>query len=266
MTESLARWLKQSPMSEPGSGVALYEALPRDIGGLCRAIEGLLIHTDWAAAYGLAPNHFGPEARATLPIAQRLAQISRTDPRPLSIERPIEARAPGTCRDFALLLCSVLRHRQVPARVRGGFAAYFQNGPWEDHWICEHWVAGEGRWRRVDAQLDDVQRRLLDVRFDTTDLPQAMFLTAGDAWRLCRSGASDPESFGHGTTTGLWLVRVNVVRDHYALNESEVSPWDSWRQARGPDLIVSEQEQHATDSLAERPDAARTELTPPWLA
>jgi Transglutaminase-like superfamily len=266
MPESLARWLKQSPMSEPGRDVALYEALPRDIGSLCRAIEGLLIHADWAAAYGLSPDHFGPEARTTLPIAQRLAQISGTDPRPLAIERPIEARAPGTCRDFALLLCSVLRHRQVPARVRCGFAAYFSKGSWEDHWICEHWLAGEGRWRRVDAQLDDVQRRQLGVQFDTTDLPAAMFLTAGDAWRLCRSGTGDAESFGHGTTKGLWYVRVNVVRDHYALNESEVSPWDSWRQARGPQQVVSEPEQRATDSLADRPDAARAELTPPWLA
>lgn len=266
MPKSLARWLKQSPMSEPGSAVALYDALPRDIGCLCRAIEGLLIHADWAASYGLSPDHFGPEARTTLPISQRLAQISRTDSRPLSIERPIEARAPGTCRDFALLLCSVLRHRQVPARVRCGFAAYFQNGAWEDHWICEQWLPAEARWRRVDAQLDDVQKRQLGVRFDTTDLPQAMFLTAGDAWRLCRSGTSDAESFGHGTSTGLWFMRVNVVRDHYALNESEVSPWDFWRQAHGPDLIVSEREQRATDPLAEHPDAARTELTPPWLA
>ena len=266
MQESAARWLEQSPMSDPGRAAALYDALPTDMAGLCRAVQGLLIHADWTASYGLSPDHFGPEARTTLPITKRLAQISRTDSRPLSIERPIEARAPGTCRDFALLLCSVLRHRQIPARVRCGFAAYFQNGSWEDHWICEQWLPAEGRWRRVDAQLDDVQKRQLGVRFDTTDVPQAMFLTAGDAWRLCRSGAADAESFGHGTATGLWFMRVNVVRDHYALNESEVSPWDSWRQAHGPDLIVSEQEQRATDPLAERPDAARTELTPPWSA
>jgi len=111
-----------------------------------------------------------------------------------------------------------------------------------------------------------VQKRQLGVRFDTTDLPHAMFLTAGDAWRLCRSGTADAESFGHGTSSGLWFMRVNVVRDHYALNESEVSPWDSWRQARGPQQIVSEAEQRATDSLAEHPDAARSDLTPPWLA
>jgi hypothetical protein len=266
MPEALARWLKQSLMSEPGSAAALYQALPRDIASLCRAIEGPLIHADWAAAYGLAADHFGPQARTTLPITQRLAQIARTDSRPLSVERPIDARAPGTCRDFALLLCSVLRHRQIPARVRCGFAAYFQNGPWEDHWICEHWLEDERRWRRVDAQLDGVQRRHLGVRFDTTDLPSVMFLTAGDAWRLCRSSACSSENLGHGTTKGLRFVRVNVIRDHYALNESEVSPWDSWRQAHGPYLIVFEQEQRATDSLAERPDAAKAALTPPWLA
>lgn len=264
MAEALARWLKQSPMSEPGSGAALYAALPHDIGGLCRAIEGVLIHADWATAYGLPGDHFGPEARTTLPIAERLTQIAGADPRPLSLERPIAGKAPGTCRDYALMLCSVLRHREVPARVRCGFAAYFKNEPWEDHWICEYWQANEGRWVRVDAQLDDLQRRHLGVRFDTTDLPPALFVTAGEAWRLCRSGAASAHDFGHGASKGLWFVRVNVVRDHYALNDSEVSPWDAWRQAGPAHQVVPAAEQAAIDALAARPDAAMVTVPPPW--
>ena len=264
MGETLGRWLKQSPMSEPGSSAALYKALPHDIAGLCRAIEGLLIHADWASAYGLPVYHFGAEARTTLPIAERLAQISGTDLRPLSIERPIASRVPGTCRDFALMLCSVLRQRQVPARVRCGFADYFNSGPWEDHWICEYWRPNEGRWVRVDAQLDDVQRQHLGVHFDTTDLPSANFLTADEAWRRCRSGAASAQDFGHGASKGLWFMRVNLVRDHYALNETEVSPWDAWRQAGPAHQFVSEAEQAALDALAGRPEAAMVRVPPPW--
>src|SRR5262249_30830494 len=125
MQESAARWLEQSPMSDPGRAAALYDTLPTDMAGPCRALQGLLIPADWTSAYGLSASHFGPEARTTLPLERRLADITQADPRPLAVERPILKRAPGTCRDFALMLCSVLRHRGIPARVRCGFAAYF---------------------------------------------------------------------------------------------------------------------------------------------
>ncbi len=264
MPQSAARWLEQSPMSDPRRAAALYDTLPTDMAGLCRAVQGLLIHADWTSAYGLSASHFGPDARATLPLERRLADIAQTDPRPLAVERPILKRAPGTCRDFALMLCSVLRYRGIPARVRCGFAAYFTE-PWEDHWVCEHWVADERRWRRMDAQLDDVQRRQLGAHFDITDVPADLFVTAGEAWRRCRTGETGGESFGHGSAKGLWFVRVNVVRDHYAINQAELSPWDSWRQATAAHHTVSESDRSTTDRLAEQPEIAKVELTPPWL-
>ena len=52
----------------------------------------------------------------------------------------------------------MLRHRRIPARLRCGFAAYFDRGRWEDHWICEYWRPAEGRWCRVDAQLDEISQ------------------------------------------------------------------------------------------------------------
>ncbi|WP_456781864.1 transglutaminase domain-containing protein [Bradyrhizobium sp. USDA 3315] len=39
----------------------------------------------------------------------------------------------ATCRDFSLMLCSVLRHHGVPARIRCGFGRYFAPHPFHDH-------------------------------------------------------------------------------------------------------------------------------------
>ncbi len=266
MSADLDRWRRHSPMSDPGGQASLVDALPHDVGELCRAIQGVLLHAEWCTAYGLEAAHFGPDARTTLPLERRLQRIAGADSRPLDSARAFPVRSPGTCRDYALMLCGVLRHRQVPARVRCGFAAYFSGGPWEDHWICEYRLASDERWRRADAQLDEVQRQKLGIAFDIADLPEDMYVTAGEAWERCRTSRDDAARFGHGAVKGLWFVRVNVMRDHFALNDAETSPWDTWRQASGPHLTVSDPDLHATDKIARDPETTRRDIAPPWLA
>ena len=161
------------------------------------------------------------------------------------------------------MLCGLLRHQGVPARVRCGFAGYFSKGHWEDHWICECWSPTEHRWRRIDAQLDSVLVQRLGIDFDPGDLPQGRFMSAGEAWVRCRAGRDEATTFGHGTACGMWFIRVNVMRDHLVLNGSEVSPWDSWRNAGAEHL--SEDELRATDGLAENPVQAIKTISPPWM-
>jgi transglutaminase-like putative cysteine protease len=217
------------------------------------------------AAYGLPEPD--ASARETLPLSQRLLQIADADSRSLAIARPCAIRSVGTCRDYALMLCAMLRQRRIPARVRCGFAAYFDRGRWEDHWICEYWRPAEDRWCRVDAQLDELLRQRLAIEFDTTDVPPDMFMPAGDAWRLCRTSHGDPARFGHGTACGLWFVRVNVVRDHHAMNNLETSAWDSWRQAAASHRLVDDAEARETDLLALHPDSSeKLGIAPPWMA
>ena len=133
-------------MSAPGNGPLNFDGLPVDVGALCRVAQGILIHSDWLSAYGVSEAQFRTVSRETLPLAGRLQQIADLDGSTLTVERALDRRAVGTCRDYALMLCGMLREQGVPARVRCGFAAYFRR-VWEDHWICEYWR--EGRWRRA---------------------------------------------------------------------------------------------------------------------
>lgn len=263
----MERWIQHSPMTDPGRESFRFDRLPTDIGALCRIIQGVLVHSDWLPEYGLPEPRSPDTSRATLPVSQRMARIAGLDPGPLDVGRPPGARSIGTCRDYALLVCAMLRHLGTPARIRCGFAAYFDAGRWEDHWICETWMEPERRWRRVDAQIDGVLRQRLGIRFDTTDVPSAMFMTAGEAWRRCREESGDPAEFGHGFARGLWFIRVNVVRDHCALNRAETSAWDSWRRAIDVHRYVPEIDMVPTDELATRPEGpAMNRATPPWLA
>lgn len=222
-------YARHGPLTDPGPHSGALDGLPVGVGPLVDTVQGLLIHDAGLHLYGLTVADFAGASRATRPVSERLAAAlgrgALTDRRP-----PVE-RIFGTCRDYALLLTAFLRHQGVPARVRCGFARYFRPGFHEDHWICEHWLAGDRRWARADAQMDAAHRARLGIDWDITDLPDGMFLTAGEAWRLVRTGAADPAGFGHGSVGGEWFIRVNLARDLLALGKQEVSDWDSWRDA-----------------------------------
>jgi hypothetical protein len=76
-----------------------------------------------------------------------------------------------------------------------------------------------------DAQIDDRQRELFGIAFDTADISRDQFVVAGDAWSLCRSGKADPSAFGILNTRGLWFIAGNIIRDVAALNNREMPPW-----------------------------------------
>ena len=260
------RWLRQTEMSDPGQAASMLDCLPQDIAGLCRVVQGVLIHLEWIGAYGLSELDPARFCRDTLSLADRLSRLAEAGSRPLLVQRPAGERSAGTCHDFALMLCGLLRHQRIPARVRCGFAAYFREARWEDHWICEYWLEAENRWRRVDAQLDDVLVERLDARFDPTDLPEDAFMTADTAWRSCRTGRLDAETFGHGPTCGLWFIRVNVMRDHLVLNGAEVSTWDEWRNVTATHHVLSHAELQATDALTRHPTQITSATAPSWIA
>jgi hypothetical protein len=225
---SLVYFAEHGAVTDPGPHAALLDSLPDPLDQLCRSIQGLLIHRNWAEAYGvrLPPERAGDaQARS---VDRILDFILELDSRPLAEQRDPLKRFAGTCRDFAVLLCAVLRHRGLPARARCGFGTYFVPGRFEDHWICEHWDSVTERWVQTDAQLDEVQREKLKLDFDSLDMPEDRFVVAGAAWRQCRRGDADPEQFGIFDMHGLWFVRGNVLRDLASLNRVEVLPWDDW--------------------------------------
>lgn len=253
------KWL--APLTASGRHADALAELPDGIAAMTAAIQGLLVHADWAEAYGLEAT----SSRHTLSVADRLDDIVRRNPATLGIARPPAQRSTGSCRDFALLLCAALRQNGVPARIRCGFAAYF-DPPWEDHWLCQYWHAASRSWRLADAQIDAMLRDRQAIAFDATDVPHTQFRMAGEAWLACRGGEDNALRFGHGAVTGLWFIGINVVRDHLVLNGRITSGWDRWREAPEPLQRVSEQDFARLDRLAREPEQGLIDGPPQWLA
>ncbi len=237
-------------MTNPESCGDLLDNLPTEVAELCKVVQGLILHIFWADQYGVTlPPQRQEEVQLRF-VARQLERIVALDPRPLTEARLPETRLVGNCRDFSVMLTTMLRRQGVPARARCGFGAYFMPNHFEDHWVCEYWNAGQGRWVLVDAQLDAVQCEALRLTFDPLDVPRDQFIVGGKAWQMCRTGQADPNAFGIADMHGLWFVQGDFVRDVASLNKMELLPWDVWGLMPAPDEENSPEDLAFLDELA----------------
>lgn len=224
--DMLKYYTTQGIITDPGKYTYLYENLPSDVPGLCAVVRGVMLHIFMADKYGVTiPEERKNEVQLRT-VERILGRIMELDNRPLTVAREPLKRMVGNCRDHTVLLCSMLKHKGIPARARCGFATYFIPGRYVDHWVCEYWNAQRRRWVRIDPQLDEVQIKSLDITFNPLDLPPGTFVSGGDAWNMCREGKLDPDLCGIFDMKGWWFVRGDLVRDFMALNRVEVLPWD----------------------------------------
>jgi hypothetical protein len=216
----------QSVVTEPGEDVALYEGLPGDAASLAGIVPGVMAHIFMDPIMGNPIPEERKKEVSLRTVAAKLERIKELDSRPLKEARPFDKKLVSNCRDYSVLLCSMLRHQGIPARVRSGFATYFTPGKYEDHWIVEYWNQKENRWVRVDSQLRPEAVKFLKIDFNPLDVPQDKFITGSEMWVKCRKGEVDPELCGIQQFKGLWFVRGEMMRDMLCLNKLELLPWD----------------------------------------
>lgn len=254
MENRLDYYRNHGSMTTLDAHAAEVRVLPRDLGALCAAIQGVLLHRDIAPfAYGYKFSDDRYQDANLRTVEKMLSRIQELDARPLKIARNVENRLASVCRHYSVLLAGCLREQGVPARARCGFGAYFTHGKFEDHWVGEYWNAAESRWILVDAQLDAVQMKLLEPDFSPLDVPRDRFIVAGQAWQMCRSGRTEENKFGlsYIGESGLWWVAGNLVRDLAALNRMELLPWDVWGLMPEPGDEFPEAKKVLLDRVAE---------------
>ncbi len=238
--------------SDPGDLRQLLDPLPKDPKGVLDAVGGLVLHKAFVEPAGIVSPPESVDDAESRHLPEMLRRILSRDSGSLDKKRIPEKRLIGVCRHYALLACSNFRHQGIPARLRVGFADYFDPGFYDDHWVTEYWH-GTG-WRLMDPELTSSVRRHFGVPFDPCDVPRDRFLTADSAWLGIRSGHTDPAKCGVSSVgiTGEWFVASSVVRDLAALNKREMLPWDYWGIARdmGPGISLSEKRIVRIDSLA----------------
>jgi hypothetical protein len=248
----VAYYSSQAPMTDPGELVHMLAGLPKDVPGLVGVVQNNLVHRWWLEANGL--NDL-PEDRLSevnlRPTRLKLQRLAEMDIHTLVEGRPLGSRLVNNCRDFTVMIVSLLRHQGYAARSRCGFGTYFTPGKYEDHWVAEYWQAGGQRWVMLDAQLDELQLKALGIRFDPLDMPPGRFVTGGEAWRLARAGKADPDLFGIFEWKGWNFIKGTLLRDLLALNRFEVLPWDFWGMVKRPHATLTQAELDLLDETAQ---------------
>ena len=223
--------IAQTDWSNPGGFSDYLAALPAEPSALAHALENLVIHVGVAHAEGLVVPR-PARGDAGVRTLSRLLEIAvARDPRPLTERRDPSAMLYGTCHDFALFAAGVLRMAGVDARIRVGFADYFSQGFWDDHWICEYRRGAD--WKLFDPELGPRMRNRFGISFNIADLPRRRFLTGAQAWQAVRAGTLDPATLGVSAIglTGTWFAVGSLLRDAAALAGIELLPRDSWGPA-----------------------------------
>jgi hypothetical protein len=250
-TRTLGYYAVPGPMTNPGRHTDLFDGLPVGIPELSRVVRGVLAHPPDAELYGPDATEERKRDIRTHSVEGMLGRIRELDDRPLAESRPEERRPAGICAHAATLLCSLLRHQDVPARVRDGFAAYLAPDIWTNHWITEYWDTDRGHWVRVDAELPEEACRERGLAFDPADVPADRFIPAGEAWRRCRAGRADPASYGYpGFVGGLGYIAQQMVLDLAALNKVELLPEDRWGILGKPEAELTEDDLALFDRVA----------------
>lgn len=224
--DELAFYRGHSPITEPGTARLSLPALPTDPAALAALIGGVMVHRDATRRFGFSLPEQRREEANTRHVEAILTRLGTLE------ERAPEQRFAGTCRDFAVMLCALLRENGVPARARAGFAGYFTDaaGFFDDHWVTEVWSDERG-WYLVDAQLASAPEGTYTREdIDPLDVPRDAFLVGGQAWQECRDGSRALDRIGTSAAglTGFWEVQGNVIRDLASLNLVETLPWDNW--------------------------------------
>ena len=152
-TEVLLYYSKQTTFTDPGKYAFMYDNLPESTQEICDLIKKQLIHPMEANKIrDILPEGRAPEDGDFPTVSDMLRGLLQRDSSGLTMERGQENRLIVACYHHALLLASILRDRNIPVRLRGGFARYYEKEAKVrfGHVVCEIWDDDEGRWIIID--------------------------------------------------------------------------------------------------------------------
>ncbi len=240
-------YCSHSKVTHPGQYTYLFNGLPDDVDTLCDIVQHLVMHyADEDILQYKIPHHRYHDMDARY-VEEILRRLMLYDAHPLTEARAPDKRLIGVCRDTSILLCAMLRHKNIPARLRIGFANYFLPAFNIDAVCVEYWDKKSNKWRLVDSRTNKthIDKYKLHIDFDLHDLPPDKFIPAELAWALCRSGTVQPNRFGSRTYRGAWYVRNRLLQEIALINKKEMLIWDMWgamlKQKNGKPYIPDEQ-------------------------
>ncbi len=228
MIDTIKIYQEHDIMTEIKAMKSMVTDIPKDIKTIVSYVQNILLHQHWSKAYGLELIDERKKEPFVRSFEDKLVFLNKRGFNHVSDKRADESKMISICRDFSVASAALCREAGIPARARCGFATYFEKDIYMDHWIVEYWNEERKRWVMVDAQMDALQKKALQLPFDPLDISENYFITGPRAWLLCREGTLNPELFGIFEWWGYDYLRCNLILDVNSLLKVPMQPWDMW--------------------------------------
>lgn len=228
MEKILKLYQEHDVMTEIKTTKYMVTNIPKNIKTIVSYVQNILLHQHWSGAYGLELSEERKKEPWLRSFEEKLIYLDKLGYTHVSEQKPNENKMISICRDFSIVAAALCREAGIAARARCGFASYFEKGKYIDHWVLEYWNEHKKQWIMVDAQLDDLQQKVLKVPFDPLDVSGEYFITAPKAWLMCREGRLNSELFGIFKWWGYDYLRCNLILDANSLVKMPMQPWDMW--------------------------------------
>jgi hypothetical protein len=193
-----------SLFTDPGEYEYMYKKLPDSLPELCSLIQSQFIHphAQLPKYSELIPKERWNEYLRYPTVKSILEGLLFYDSSGLIKEREPENRLVLTCREYSILLASILKYRGIPARVRYGHATYLIPGFHASHVICEVWNGKDQRWMLVDPTIGMI------------DFSREKFDFSNELWLKMQKEKIDPNLYGvPGNYTGFVSILGKVCPD-----------------------------------------------------
>lgn len=203
--ESVLEFYKQySSFTDPGEYAYLYENLPDSLPELCSLIKSQFIHpyAELPKYKEQIPKERWNESTKYPTVKSILEGLLSHDCRGFVKDRKPQDRLVLGCREYAIILASVVKYHNIPARVRTGHASYLIPDFHASHTICEVWNKNDKRWMLVDPSTGMI------------DFSREKFDFSNDLWLKMQNGEIDPSLYGFpGKYSGLISIVGKVCPD-----------------------------------------------------
>ncbi len=251
MENNLRFYQEHDIMTEIKTMKDMVADMPKDIKVIVSYVQNVLLHQQWSEAYGLKLSDERKMEPFIRSFEDKLIFLKNLGYTHISEEKGNESKIIGICRDFSVVAAALCREAGIPARARCGFASYLEKDKYIDHWVLEYWNEDKKQWVMVDAQLDALQQKALNIPFDPLDVSEEYFITGPRAWLMCREGLVNPELFGIFKWWGYDYLRCNLILDANSLLKLPMQPWDMWEGYKSmPMKEWTEKDYEVMDDLA----------------
>ncbi|MCX7120554.1 MAG: transglutaminase-like domain-containing protein [Gammaproteobacteria bacterium] len=232
-------YISHSSVSDPGKYANLLCCFPNAISEICNKANQLFLHYADFNLFSISDSEVAYDELNARFMEKIIGNIVTKSDLLIEEERKPRERILGVCRDTALLLCSVLRSRGIPARLRAGFITYFIPGLFLDSIFLEYFDKEDNQWHLVDTRTTQlhIDHYQLNIDFNLTNVPGTRFISAASAWNMCRFKNADPVRFGSRQHRGLFTIRNRMIQDLALLNKQETLIWDVWGPMLGSVIV-----------------------------